>query len=680
MPLLGGLREHAPTLSLFDNAVLTSKHEPPQVPRDRYQKNKALTQALTALLPGPRELDVLLGFSENWWTIWRKMFPNIVDRRDTTMKESLLQSLRSENPAQVAKMIICIAISIHQLPTDCDFSKLRMDGSLQELTERYITTVDQLITSDDEIAGTTDGVECLYLQSKYYFNLGRPRRAWHVNRRAISFAQLLGFHRLVLTQTAKPDQQRGRQMSLWSHLFLMDGYLCLTLGLPLCIHSNFRDPCIPPLGQPTELPDALAFMLRLSPIVAKIVDRNQNPSLDFSLTLRIDQDMEELVQSTPETWWAKTDALAPCAEDQFDRQLAQFYFHSVRQLLHLPFMLKSSSDIRYQYSYTAALDSARHVIRSYDALRGPHTAGLFICKVADFQAFSAAMLILLNLYGYSDGSRAEVEQNQRDSALVDATIEILRKASQEAGGIVAAQSLKALEMIAEARHGCGDEGSPNRTHTKTVKISIPFFGVLTIGAGKKFSLPRRGTYPRQDGKRQEQQASEEACMATTAPPNIGGLPTPPSATNSKPLYASPLYLPTESSSTTSSVLPPSNANTRACPDLPLAPRHHSSTTAAITDQFRVDEPFISFDSYMAVPPIAGGGMDMDQFNGEMNMAMGMRPEMGDVGAFFPWDSGVALDLDVNWNWSGAEGVAVGGGGGGASGQDAVGGAARGGYF
>lgn len=668
LPLPSGLRGDAPALSLFDNAVFTRKDEPQQISRERYNKNKALTQSLTAMLPGARELDIILDVSENWWTIWRKMFPEITDRRCNTIKESISHSLRSENPAEVAKMILCIAISIDQLPSDWDFSQLHLDGSRQELMERYIATVDQLITSDDEIAATVDGIECMCLQAKYYINIGRPRRAWLVFRRAISFAQLLGLHRLALMKPAKPDLQHTRQVSLWTHLFQGDQYLALTLGLPLSIQSQFCDPCIPALDQPTEHTEGDAFQLRISPIIAKIVDRNQNPTLDFSLTLRLDQEMDDLAQSVSQDWWGRTDAPAPTIEEHFDRLLSQFYFHLVRKLLHLPFMLKSTTDKRYQYSYTAALDSSRDMIRFYDALRGTDAVGPFICKLVDFQAFSAAMLILLNLYGYSDGSQKNTEQDQSDSALVDTTIEILRGASKEAGGIVAAQSLKALEMIAEARHGCNGEHNSQCT----VKVSIPYFGTVRVGAGKKFHIPKPGVYPRSASKSRQQNCCPATAIAPVpapAPrakaPSNAGLPTPPSATASNSHISPPPSLPhdTSCSSTTTSLFPsPYTTNSLPYTDAssqPDQPRDHKNSNT--DNSIFADDPFISFDSYMGIPPIGVGGMNMDPF--QTGMTPGVEaggPELiNGMNNGLPWLGGL-LDLDASWNWFGTEGVIFGG--------------------
>jgi hypothetical protein len=655
LPLPGGLRGDAPALSLFDNAVLTRQDDPPQISRDRYNKNKALTKALTTMLPGSRELDIILDASEEWWTIWRKMFPEIADSRCKTIKESISHSLRSDNPAEVAKMILCIAISIDQLPGDWDFNQLHLDGSPQELMERYIATVDQLITSDDEIAGTVDGVECMCLQAKYYINIGRPRRAWLIFRRAISFAQLLGFHRLATMAPAKPDREHARQISLWTHLFQGDRYLALTLGVPLSIQPQFCDPCIPAVGEPTEHTEGDAFLLRISTLIAKVVDRNQHPRSDFSSTFRIDQEMEELAKSVPQEWWGKTNAPAPTLEQHFDRLLSQFFFHLVRKLLHLPFMLKSSADNRYKYSYNTALESSRHMIRFYDALRGSDTVGPFICKLIDFQAFSAAMLILLNLYGYSDGSQKNAEQDQSDSALVDTTIDILRKASKEAGGIVAAQSLKALEMIAEARHGCNPENP-----SETVKVSIPYFGTVSIGAGKNFNIPKKGIYPRNAAKPQQRVGPTTARRTTKSAPPNAGLPTPPSATASNSQASPQPSLHTEvSSSAPTSLFPsPYTTNNLSYQDSSNTQQQYSATNPNGSNIFP-DDPFISFDSYMAVPPngVGAGGMaGVDQFHTGMTPCAEMGGEINGLGGF-PW-LGAGLDLDASWNWFGAEGVPV----------------------
>lgn len=158
----------------------------------------------------------------------------------------------------------------------------------------------------------------------------------------------------------------------------------------------------------------------------------------------------------------------------------------------MPFMLRSTANPRYQYSRVAAVESAREMIGCYDALRGH--AERYVCKIVDFQAFTAAMLILLNLLGLDreDGKMGGNEDESNDWQRIYRTIAILHLASKEAGGSVAVQAAKALETLASIRDGCPN---PPLEH-EMGKITIPYFGTLSITHGKHFVLPsttRRGS-------------------------------------------------------------------------------------------------------------------------------------------------------------------------------------------
>ena len=205
--LPGGIRSEAPALSLFDNDVIARKESQPTLSRAQYNKNKTLISALTQMLPSPHDLEIILESSHEWWVIWRKMFPEIADKRCETMKESVSHSLRSDKPAEIAKIMLCIAISIHQMPDGFDWGRLHLKESRSQLMDKYISTVDKLIVSDDEIAATIDGIECMVLEAKYQVNMGRPRRAWLLYHRAIAFCQLLGFH-----PTGEPARQVGSRI------------------------------------------------------------------------------------------------------------------------------------------------------------------------------------------------------------------------------------------------------------------------------------------------------------------------------------------------------------------------------------------------------------------------------------------------------------------------------------
>jgi hypothetical protein len=651
--LPGGVREYAPALSLFDNSVISTKELPLAISRAQYNKSKALVTALNQLLPCPADLDIILEVGKDWWQIWRVMFPEISDHRCENLKESVSHHLRSERPAEVAKIMLCIANSVYQMPAGFDWSRLQLRESPEEFMERYINTVNRLIILDDEIAATVDGIECILLESKYQINMGRPRRAWLLMHKAIAFAQLLGLHRLSSRKPEQPDGEYARQVSLWCHLFACDKFLSLMLGLPYIVQEQYCAPYIPGPnieGFPGSTEGEI-FLVKMIPIITKIVDRNQSPTpMPYSATLRIDQDVEELYNAQNPAWWTTSMFPGVTPEVHFDRLQAQFYHHQTRVFLHMPFMLKSSADKRYQYSHTAALDSARQMICYYEALRLDAKVGPFICKLLDFQAFTAAMLLLLNLCGYAQQSRGAVvmqpdlDQDQQDSALIDTTINLLRDASNEAGGVVAQQCYKALEMVAEIRHGC-DEDRLCDTERNSCQISIPYFGTVTLAPGKNFIVPKAGTYPKPGEPRKKSMATTPCMNMTT------GLPTPPSlpscSTQPSPLSAN-------LDRTFDSSLPDPRAAYGATDWIA-----QGMGSASYEDVIRDQDPFLMFDSFMALPAQQDfpSSTESSGFTPTFTPgAFGQGQPFDPIVQGFPW-ANVGGDLDQSWNWfTGADGM------------------------
>jgi hypothetical protein len=658
--LPGGLRDEAPALTLFDNAVISRKDSAPAVSRAQYNKAKTVIGALNQLLPSPHDLEIILESSHEWWTIWRKMFPEITDRRCETMKQSVSHSLRSEKPAEIAKIMLCIAISIHQMPNGFEWSRLQLKETRSQLIEKYVSTVNKLIVSDDEIAATVEGIECMALEAKYQVNMGRPRRAWLLYTRAISFAQLLGFHRLA-NHPNKAGNDYKRQLGIWSHLVMGDRFMSLILGLPYSVPDAFCMPYLNNGSSPSpNMPLANAgetFVARLAPIVSRLVDRNQSVTpMAYSATLNLDQQIDELHAEQDPSWWTTEMIPGQPIEDHFDRLQAQFFHYQVKVLLHMPFMLRphNAHDKRYQYSHNQALDGARGMIRYYAALRENTSVGPYICKLIDFQTFTAAMLLVLNLCGYSAQHRAgatnspELEQDQRDSELIDQTISLLRGAAEEVGGVVAAQSAQALEMIAKVRHMTPEMAkacTQEEMERSTCQVSIPYFGTITIGAGKQFVPIKPGTYPKPGEVR-----PKSIPMSQNT-----GLPTPPSLASSSSTQPSPVV---------------HNI------DHPSRPPIYESTdyiAPGLGQAWPEDDPFVTFDPMMAFPPGVGGPMDFpttdssggssgftpqfsntpEQMSGSWNANGYPFPTGG-----FPFTTGGlngGADLDQGWNWLGVDG-------------------------
>jgi hypothetical protein len=135
-----------------------------------------------------------------------------------------LSEVFKQHPTAIARTLLYISICLQQLPPNFNTKQLHFPTSVESRIDRYISTVQTLITSDDELVTTIEGLECLILQGVFHINSGNPRRAWLTFRRALNIAQLMGLHK---RDTPVPG---GRAM--WFHVVQADRYLGLLLGMP----------------------------------------------------------------------------------------------------------------------------------------------------------------------------------------------------------------------------------------------------------------------------------------------------------------------------------------------------------------------------------------------------------------------------------------------------------------
>ena len=128
-----------------------------------------------------------------------------------------MAEVAKQQPTSIARSILYIAVCVQQLDPNLDVSRLHLLPSVDARIDRYMTTVQSLITSDDEMVSSIEGLECLILQGMYHINAGNPRRAWLTFRRALNLGQLMGLHR------RNGSSELGR--SLWNRATEADRYL-----------------------------------------------------------------------------------------------------------------------------------------------------------------------------------------------------------------------------------------------------------------------------------------------------------------------------------------------------------------------------------------------------------------------------------------------------------------------
>ncbi|KAI9852708.1 MAG: hypothetical protein M1838_005903 [Thelocarpon superellum] len=620
LPTTSAHRFNAPLLSLFDNAVISHKDEeggeealPGAGSKPRQplaQGDRRMLRALRALMPGNNDLTAILNLSRSHWNMWNHCFPEYLGVKAVSLEEDQIEPLRnhicqvvnSDHVGLVCKVWLCLALCIQQIPSDFDFANMNLPAPPDALQTHYMSAVESLISSDESFAGTIDGMECMMLQGRFYINLGKPHRAWLVFRRASGFAHLLGLYRV---KGKAEDAMVQRKQACWLQIWQADRFLSLLLGLPYASNDCHIDPKLMETDFASTHADGLLghqFMLRLGFATGHIIDRNQDLSNStLVVTMAIDQEIEEERKRMPASWWAATATADMSVEAVYDMFLAKFWFHNLRTLLHLPFMLKSPTDRRFEYSRIATLDSAREMIGYYRVLRDESKPALVVCNLLDFQAFTAAMVLVLDMLGFAQSSfYHDPTQTERDWDLVEAISSVLNREARRNRCSVAQQGARVLEDFLQVRHNpCqACEGD-------TYEAVIPYFGKIRIGAGKSFNS----------------NLIHQAPPSSINTPQLNGqLHTPPESEAARMSSRSGASLSTSQPSTT-----PASTHTP-----------HTTTTGSSTPPHSVEihgDPLVALNNYFQ--PLTGGA-------GEAQHPWQDLPT--------DWTSMVNLDLREDWSW------------------------------
>lgn len=487
-------------MQLFDNYLVSRREDSSNNDqftgaKDVSPKARAVRAELLSLLPSQQDIQKIVEEGSRLWCVWEENFPELLNAFGAkSYSESLVA------PAEIAKGLVSLSISVLQSSPDFDFNTLRVPLDPQDFAARCCAAVDRLIVRDDDYAATLPGMECQMLLSKYHLNEGRLRKAWLVVRRAIEFAHLAGMH--LSTRTPQPaDTLFDRRLKLWCAITNADRSLSLILGLPYGVADAFFIPQVR-LRLSSDIPAAEQYVLRLGTISGHMIDRNQNPSeMCLETTLRLDQELMDAWDAMPRSFTGPEPSSDEKRENFHDRIPLQFMPKMYRALLHLPFMLKYPHDPRFSFCHRTAIQSTREGLALYKVLRSITRS--YLCKILDFLAFTMGMILIVHLHGYSEESPDHSkEQDEKDWALVRDVVTILRQAAAESGGSVAAESANILGAIFDTR-----TQRQNWTSSATCKVTVPYFGTITVGAGANLLRP----------KSKEQNVGAPSPLASTNP-------------------------------------------------------------------------------------------------------------------------------------------------------------------
>ncbi|KAL4916498.1 hypothetical protein BDW62DRAFT_211905 [Aspergillus aurantiobrunneus] len=491
----------------------------PAVPRSRLSdrtagKYEELSRDLLAAWPSEHDLDIInrlpVGLSiPLFWRVYNP-YPGL-RRKDPSPQEMLRLPPPGSHPVLIARRLLALGTYLQGvLPSE--MQKLGDLGvSFREIMARTVDRAIRLVTTNEELIGCVEGIECIMLEAMYQNYAGQLHRAWMAARRAIAAAQMIGLHRHTSPHSLKflePETRAAFNVDfLCFRLVLMDRYLSLMLGLPQsALEGRFIIP--------TDLQafDPLDRLERLHCTVSgRVVQRNDADINDLSNTREVDKLLQSAASEMPPQWWM-TPTFSSGSDLVSDtiRMMAQFSHHHLLARLHLPYMLRSSSDHRYDHSKITAVNASREILARYIVFRTANPAH-FYCRGCDFLAFVATtILCLAHLIARGEASNAGsvftslVHTRPVDRGMMERTAEIIESMALYSSSDAIAPKLTSiirhlLDVEGNAADGAvystssssGDGGEIDGNLSrggKTLHVHIPYFGTINFERGGPFFM------------------------------------------------------------------------------------------------------------------------------------------------------------------------------------------------
>lgn len=324
-----------------------------------------------------------------------------------SLQDVLQPPLPGSHPVLIARRLLMLGVFLQ--------SGSLLSSELQVIMSRVVETANRLVVSNDDLAGSLEGIECIMMESMFRNNAGNLRGAWVSNRRAMTMAQVMSLHRYRNTVSASSSEgwsarplpkaidaetrHRIEPQFMWFRLVATDRYLSLILGLP---QESQQDPHSVCLESDEPKDYALVDRLERLEVVAAglILQRNSTNMHNLEATLRVDKLLQEATASTPAQWWLPPEPLSITGDsmEAFKETLRLMYqlthFHLLAQL-HLPYVLLTSNDRKYDYSKMTAINASREILSRFVLYFDSSSNCSSYCRGIDFLTFIASMTLCI---------------------------------------------------------------------------------------------------------------------------------------------------------------------------------------------------------------------------------------------------------------------------------------------
>ncbi|KAJ0413151.1 hypothetical protein BJY00DRAFT_306516 [Aspergillus carlsbadensis] len=496
---------------LPEQRPLSSSAAPSQVSERTTGKHDVLSRELIAAWPSDDDLDTIcnlpVGLSTPlYWAICTP-YSGITGFEPPSPKEMLQLPPPGSHPVLIARKLLVLGTFLQGVLPSTIRSLGSFEATYREIMYRVFDRAIRLVTTNDDLTGSAEGIECIMMEAMYQNYAGNLHRAWQAVCRAAAVAQMLGLHRGLSSPSMKflePETRvRFKPDYICFRLVQMDRYLSLMLGLPQSsLESRFGTVKLADVEHPMERMERTHCA-----IAGQILSRTDVEINDLAKVYEIDKLIQDAAAEMPAQWWLIprfTDG-AEVLQDTM-RIMDQFTHHHLLVRLYLPYMLRSSSDHLYDHCKITALNSSREILSRFIIFRTSNPAH-FYCRGTDFLAFVATAIMCLahidsrNKTSNNLGSPFSFLAHSRpaDRGMMERTSEIIESMANASGTDPIATKLTRILrhlLVIESNAASGTIYSTSSSNAgdgdgEGLRIHIPYFGTIHFekGAISKASQP-----------------------------------------------------------------------------------------------------------------------------------------------------------------------------------------------
>ncbi|KAE8380391.1 hypothetical protein BDV26DRAFT_257560 [Aspergillus bertholletiae] len=452
---------------------------------------------LQNMIPSRDEVTDIAGSAYDWLTALHALFPQPLMLKSPQELLKSYESMCSPNVdiIMLAGWLLTLGLTAQQIHPERERSDvyLRKYQRRFEFCQSIIHLVDNTLLCHDRLVGTIHGLGMALHFVRLQLGQGNFQKAWIKLRHIIAIAELMGLPKMFqaarLNQPTDTNDTSLHKVQLWQAICNVERLNGMILNLPPGT-ARYQLTTASPLNADGSV-HLTTYLSRLLSISIKVYDLDQTCATHESnmktqmAALEMAQALGELAGQAPETWWAgdEQDHITP-------DDIVKFLHCCILMRVYLPFSLKQNLGDELLYARLPCITACESVARRYLVLRRKLPAGIFMSRILDLQALTAASALLLLSHHVRSTDRHSLRVDIRHlHAVVLEVIGLLGERAKDPINselaMAAYNTLRALDQLLHDRTG----------EVETLTVTVPLLGKIHVRRNTRSAPQPRTAHP-----------------------------------------------------------------------------------------------------------------------------------------------------------------------------------------